>query len=320
MPAECHDAIVAQEVSKRFGDFQALRGLSFSLRRGEVLALLGPNGAGKTTMVRLVASLLRPSEGRIQVFGYDTVQQAAEVRRRVGLLTEAPGLYARMRAEEYLAFFGRLYGMASERLAEEIPLWLRRLGLWEARHLRLGEYSKGMRQKLALIRALLHRAPLLLLDEPTSALDPAWTHRVHGIIRELRDQGHAVVVCTHNLAEAQALADRVLVLKGGQAVLEARVQDLQTTSSQRRLMDLRLARPVEGLGGLLSRWVEVESAGQDWARFWTEDPAQTNPSLLQHLTAQGIPVVTLSEVHRSLEEVYLRVMGLEAEEAHHEGA
>ncbi len=318
MQGEGGCAVVAQGVSKRFGDFQALRGLSFSLRCGEVLALLGPNGAGKTTMVRLLASLLRPSEGCIQVFGYDTVQEAAEVRRRVGLLTEAPGLYTRMRAEEYLAFFGRLYGVASERLAEEIPLWLKRLGLWEARYLRLGEYSKGMRQKVALIRALLHRAPLLLLDEPTSALDPAWTHQVHSIIRELRDQGHAVVVCTHNLAEAQALADRVLVLKGGQAVLEARVQDLRATSPQRRLMDLRLARPVEGLGGLLTPWVEVESAGADWARFWTEDPVQTNPPLLQHLAAQDIPVVTLSEVHRSLEEVYLQVMG-QAEEVSREG-
>jgi ABC-2 type transport system ATP-binding protein len=315
--AENGHAIVAQGVSKRFGGFQALRGLSFSLRRGEVLALLGPNGAGKTTMVRLIASLLRPSEGHIRVFGYDTVREAAEVRQRVGLLTEAPGLYARMRAEEYLAFFGRLYGMAPAQLAKEVPLWLTRLGLWEARHLRLGEYSKGMRQKLALVRALLHRAPLLLLDEPTSALDPAWTHQVHRIIRELRDQGHAVIVCTHNLAEAQALADRVLVLKGGQAVLEARVQDLRATSPRRRLMDLRLAQPVDGLGGLLAQWVEVESAGEDWARFWTEDPAQTNPPLLQRLTAQGIPVVTLSEVHRSLEEVYLEAMG-QVEEARRE--
>ncbi len=317
MQAENGHAIVAQGVSKRFGGFQALRGLSFSLRRGEVLALLGPNGAGKTTMVRLIASLLRPSEGHIRVFGYDTVREAAEVRQRVGLLTEAPGLYARMRAEEYLAFFGRLYGMAPAQLAKEVPLWLTRLGLWEARHLRLGEYSKGMRQKLALVRALLHRAPLLLLDEPTSALDPAWTHQVHGIIRELRDQGHAVIVCTHNLAEAQALADRVLVLKGGQAVLEARVQDLRATSPRRRLMDLRLAQPVDGLGSLLAQWVEVESAGEDWARFWTEDPAQTNPPLLQRLTAQGIPVVTLSEVHRSLEEVYLEAMG-QVEEARRE--
>jgi len=315
--AENGHAIVAQGVSKRFGGFQALRGLSFSLRRGEVLALLGPNGAGKTTMVRLIASLLKPSEGHIRVFGYDTVREAAEVRQRVGLLTEAPGLYARMRAEEYLAFFGRLYGMAPAQLAKEVPLWLTRLGLWEARHLRLGEYSKGMRQKLALVRALLHRAPLLLLDEPTSALDPAWTHQVHGIIRELRDQGHAVIVCTHNLAEAQALADRVLVLKGGQAVLEARVQDLRATSPRRRLMDLRLAQPVDGLGSLLAQWVEVESAGEDWARFWTEDPAQTNPPLLQRLTAQGIPVVTLSEVHRSLEEVYLEAMG-QVEEARRE--
>ena len=301
-------AIVAQGVSKRFGDFWALRGLSFSLRRGEVLALLGPNGAGKTTMVRLIASLLRPSEGRLLVFGHDTVREAAEVRRRVGLLTEAPGLYTRMRAEEYLAFFGRLYGTAPERIADEVPLWLKRLGLWEARHLRLGEYSKGMRQKLALARALLHRAPLLLLDEPTSALDPAWTHQVHCIIREFRDQGHAVVVCTHNLAEAQALADRVLILRGGQVLLEAWVQDLRMTSPQRKLMDLRLAQPVDGLGSLLAQWVEVEHADKDWARFWTEDPVRTNPPLLQHLAERGIPVVTLSEVQRSLEEVYLQVM------------
>ncbi|MBC7224069.1 MAG: ABC transporter ATP-binding protein [Anaerolineae bacterium] len=308
-------AIVAQGVGKRFGDFQAVQDLSFALDRGEVLALLGPNGAGKTTTVRLIASLLRPSEGSIRVFGHDTVREATAVRLRVGLLTEAPGLYARMRAEEYLAFFGRLYGMTAAQLAEAVPLWLKRLGLWEARSLRLGEYSKGMRQKLALARALLHRAPLLLLDEPTSALDPAWAHRVHEIIRELRAQGHAIVVCTHNLAEAQALADRVLVLKGGRAVLEAGVRDLGATSPQRRLMEVRLARPVPVLGELVGQWVEVERAGADWVRFWTEDPVRTNPPLLQRLTAEGIPVVTLSEVQRSLEEVYLAVMGQDEEEA-----
>ncbi|MGQ9585110.1 MAG: ABC transporter ATP-binding protein [Anaerolineae bacterium] len=301
-------AVVVAGVTKSFGDFEAIRDLSLHLNPGEILALLGPNGAGKTTTVRLIASLLTPTQGSIQVFGYDTVRQATQVRSAVGLLTEAPGLYGRMRAPAYLTFFGRLHGMPSPGLETAVAGWLRRLGLWEARNLRLGEYSKGMRQKLALIRALLHQPPLILLDEPTSALDPAWAHQVHQIIRELRDRGHSIVVCTHNLSEAQSLADRVAVMDAGRLVLTAPVPELQAASGKRKLMELRMAAPPEGALDLVGRLVEVQSVGDGWVRFWTNAPEQTNPLLLQRLTTEGIAVVTLSEVQRTLEDIYLELM------------
>jgi len=300
--------VTATLVTKQFGSFEAVRDLSFRLGSGEVLALLGPNGAGKTTTVRLIASLLTPTKGHVRVFGCDTVREATRVRSMIGLLTEAPGLYGRMRAEAYLTFFGRLHQLPPQHLETVAATWLRRLGLWEARDLRLAEYSKGMRQKIALARALLHEPPLILLDEPTSALDPAWAHQVHEIIRELRDRGHAIIVCTHNLAEAQTLADTVLVMHAGRAVLAASLPDLRTSSSEQKLMELRLASPAEEIMDLVGQLADVQSAGDRWIRFWTTDPAGTNPPVLQRLASDGISVVTLSEVQRNLEDIYLEVM------------
>ena len=165
--------IEAHRLHKAFGNFQAVREISLRVDRGEVVALLGPNGAGKTTTVRMLGAILRPSTGRALVAGYDVVEQAREVRHVVGLLTEFPGLYHRMRSLEYLEFFGALQGMAAAESARRGTLLLQQFGLWDARDKRLDSYSKGMKQKIALIRALIHDPPVLFLDEPT------WTRTAH---------------------------------------------------------------------------------------------------------------------------------------------
>jgi ABC-type sugar transport system ATPase subunit len=164
--------IIAEELSKWFDNFQAVERVSLEVQSGQVLVLLGQNGAGKTTTVRMLTSILRPSSGRAWICGYDVVQQADKVRGSVGVLTENHGLYARMRADEYLEFYASLYGINAVQARPRIAAMLDQFGLADARKKRLGEFSKGMRQKLALVRAIIHDPPVLLLDEPTSAMDP----------------------------------------------------------------------------------------------------------------------------------------------------
>ena len=161
--------IFTEDLTKHFDDFVAVNGIHLDVPQGQVLVLLGPNGAGKTTTVRMLDSILVPTRGRALVAGFDVVKDAEEVRSRVGVLTEHHGLYGRMSGDEYLEFFGKLYGLQRQDYLARIDRLLKQVGMDFARKRRLGEYSKGMRQKLALVRAMLHEPPVLLLDEPTSA-------------------------------------------------------------------------------------------------------------------------------------------------------
>ncbi len=164
--------IRTKDLTKRFGDFTAVDRVNLQVEAGEILAILGPNGAGKTTTIRMLASILKPSSGQVIVSGYDSITHSQEIRQMIGLLTEHHGLYTRMKAHDYLRFFGESYGMAQADIRSRADMLLRRYGLDAAIDVRLGQYSKGMRQKLALVRALLHDPSVLLLDEPTSAMDP----------------------------------------------------------------------------------------------------------------------------------------------------
>jgi ABC-2 type transport system ATP-binding protein len=308
MAAKTQDMIEATGLTKKFGDFTAVDQVSLSVPAGQVVALLGPNGAGKTTTVRMLAGILAPTAGRATVGGLDVTRSPEQVRRRVGVLTEMPGLYLRMQAMEYLDFFGQLYGLsASQRRARAAAL-LSRFGMAEAVDRRLGEYSKGMRQKLALIRAMLHDPRALLLDEPTSAMDPQSAHLVRDAIANLRDDQRAIVLCTHNLAEAEALADRIAIIRRGRIIAEGTAAALKSQLLGPPLMELRLAASLDGLLPGLLQQVEVVERGDVWVRYRTENPTLENPRLLRWLAERDADVVTLSEVARSLEDVYLRVV------------
>ncbi|MDH5508676.1 MAG: ABC transporter ATP-binding protein, partial [Anaerolineae bacterium] len=210
--------IKTEDLSKKFDAFQAVEGVTLQVKTGEVLALLGPNGAGKTTTVRMLTSVLRPSRGSASVAGFDIVSQAPQVRASVGVLTEHHGLYNRMDAMDYLLFFGEIYGLDEKTRTHRAEKVLSDFGLAEAANRRIGEFSKGMRQKLALGRAMLHNPPVLLLDEPTSAMDPESAHLVRKAIQELKSNERAVVICTHNLAEAEELADRIAIIRRGKII------------------------------------------------------------------------------------------------------
>lgn len=296
--------------------FTAVDQVTLSVATGEILALLGPNGAGKTTTVRMLASILKPSEGWARVSGFDTVRQARQVRHSIGLLTEFPGLYLRMRADEYLSFFGQMQGMTNEQIHQRTEQLMRRFGLLAAQRQRLSEYSKGMRQKLALIRAMIHDPPLLLLDEPTSAMDPHSAKQVRDSILDLRHDQRTVLICTHNLNEAEVLADRIAIIRRGQIVALDTPARLKAQLLGSPLLEVRLAHALDGRfqPADLADMVQVEASGDNWFRYRTPAPEATNPALLARLAALGLQVLTLSEVYRSLEEVYLQIVESEADD------
>jgi ABC-2 type transport system ATP-binding protein len=294
--------------------FTAVDRVGLEVPPGEILALLGPNGAGKTTTARMLASILKPSEGRAQVAGFDTVRQARQVRHAIGLLTEFPGLYLRMRADDYLAFFGQLQGLSKDQIRRRIQHLMQRFGLAHAGNQRIAEYSKGMRQKLALIRAMLHDPALLLLDEPTSAMDPHSAKLVRDAILDLRGDRRTVLICTHNLTEAETLADRIAIIRRGRIVAIDPPARLKTNLLGPPLLELRLAHELDGYLDEVHDLVQVEDAGADWFRYRTPSPEKTNPALLARLAGMDAQVLTLSEVPRSLEEVYLRIVESQGEE------
>ncbi|MCX7855112.1 MAG: ABC transporter ATP-binding protein, partial [Anaerolineae bacterium] len=230
------------------------------------------------------------------------------VRQQVGLLTEQPGLYLRMYGGEYLEFFGRLYGLDPNACRRRAREWLDRFAMPEAWDRRIGEYSKGMRQKLALVRALLHDPPILLLDEPTSAMDPHSAKLVRDAILSLNDERHTILVCTHNLAEAELLADEIAIIRRGQIVALGTPANLKRQLLGPPLMELRVASSIDGARPLVAHWASVVEEGPDWIRYQADSPEAVNPFIVRSLTEAGIPVVTLGEVPRSLEAVYLRVV------------
>jgi len=300
--------IFLEGLTKRFDGFTAVDGVTLSVAPGEVLALLGPNGAGKTTTVRMLAAILQPTEGRAVVAGSDTRQDPVAVRRQVGLLTEHPGLYLRMRGSEYLDFFGRIYGLDAETRERRGRRLLEQFDMAEAWDRRLGVYSKGMRQKMALARALLHEPPVLLLDEPTSAMDPHSAKLVRDAILSLRDRQRAVLICTHNLPEAELLADRIAIIRRGKIVAAGTSAELKRRLLGPLLMELRLMDASTGALAVVSRFARPVEWGDGWLRYEAQDPEEVNPRILRALAEADVQVVTLSEVPRSLEAVYLRVV------------
>lgn len=300
--------IEAVELVKQFGEFTAVNNVSLHVPEGEVLALLGPNGAGKTTTVRMLGAILKPTSGRASIAGYDTVREAKYVRRVIGLLTEFPGLYQRMSGLDYLYFFGELQGMNRADIVARSERLLRRFELWEAHGKQVGTYSKGMKQKLTLVRAMLHDPHVLFLDEPTSAMDPHSAKLVRDALVDLRQDRRTLVICTHNLAEAEQLADRIAIIRRGEIIAQGTPKELTRQLLGDPLMELRLAGRLNGLVEDLSDRVAVVAHGDDWLRYSVANPAEFNPTLLQHLAQHNHPVITLSEVPRSLEEIYLRIV------------
>ncbi|MFN8374865.1 MAG: ABC transporter ATP-binding protein [Anaerolineae bacterium] len=300
--------IEAEGLTKEFDGFRAVDNISLNVPAGKVLAVLGPNGAGKTTTVRMLTSILAPTAGWARIAGYNVVEHPEQVRASVGVLTEQHGLYERMKSVEYLDFFGEVYHLSREVRRKRALDLMERFGLSFALEKRLGEYSKGMKQKLALVRAMLHNPPVLLLDEPTSAMDPQSAKQVRDAIVELEGEGRTFLLTTHNLTEAEQLADTIAVIRHGRIIAHGTFEELAQRFVGDPLMEVRIGGKLNGTATEIADVVQVEDSGDDWLRYRTNNPAVTNPALLRRLTGLGVDVITLSPVQRTLEDVYLQIV------------
>ena len=300
-------------LSKRFGDFTAVDNLTLEIDSGEVFGFLGPNGAGKTTTVRMLTCLIEPSAGQASVLGYQVGQEDQQIRRSVGLLTETPGHYDRLSAWQNLTIYARLYEV--EQVERQVEKYLRLLDLWERRQDPAGSFSKGMRQKLAIARTLLHEPQVLFLDEPTAGLDPQAAHLIREFIEELKEEGRTIFICTHNLDEADRLCDRVAVFKQNLRVVDAPA-NLRRQVYGRRI-SIQLAQRAAVFSDLITSvrgLREVETNDYTLA-FNTENPETDNPDVIRQLVQAGADIQFVNEEKHTLEEVYLNLIGDKASSA-----
>ena len=310
-------AIQIDSLTRLFGSLRAVDGVTLRVEPGEVFGVLGPNGAGKTTMVRLLNGVLAPSAGTCRVLGFDPVTQGSEVRRRTGVLTESPALYERMSARDNLRFFGTLYGVPEEKLSRRADAMLDAFGLAERAHDKVGGFSKGMKQRLALARALLHEPEALFLDEPTAALDPEAARRVTELIVEFSHQaGRTVFLCTHYLPEAQRLCDRVAVLNRGRLIATGALGELARTLWHGTWVDIEcLAAPAPALIEALRVLPGVTDAQLDGTRLAVQVEGEERiPAVVKALTERGEQVLRVNPREHTLEEVYFELQGEPAHE------
>ncbi len=292
--------------TKEKNELIAVDDLSIDVQAGEVFGFLGPNGAGKTTTIRMLTCLIAASAGTATVNGYTIGQHNQQIRQSVGILTETPGMYDRLSAAANLRIFAHLYGV--DDVESRIARYLRMMGLWERRDGEVGGFSKGMRQKLALARALLHEPQILFLDEPTAGLDPEAAHMVREFIAELRRQGRTIFLCTHNLDEADRLCDRIAVFKTRLIALDTPTNLRRKLFSRRVVFHLRAMAPVFVTAVQAHDFVDEVQTIDNKLVVRLRDPEQHNPALIRALVAAGADIQFVGELRYSLEDVYLQLV------------
>jgi ABC-2 type transport system ATP-binding protein len=300
--------IRAEGLGKQYGDRWAVRDLSVEVGQGEIFGFLGPNGAGKTTTTRMLAGMIAPTAGRAWIGGVDLSGSENEVRSRIGLLTEAPGLYERMSAAATLDFHARLHGLPTAKRQERVRACLDLLGLWDRRNAQVSRFSKGMKQKLAIARAVLHEPVAVFLDEPTSGLDPEAARDVLAFIRDLKDTGRAIFLCTHNLDEARRLYDRMAVFRG-KILRLGTPRELEAEAVRNRLA-VRVAGPPEAYVDVLPalepvRGVEVVD-GELIVMVGELD--RDAPCVVRALVEAGAGVQRVAGLDSALEAAYLSIL------------
>ncbi|HNT76578.1 MAG TPA: ABC transporter ATP-binding protein [Anaerolineae bacterium] len=298
--------IHTENLTKQFNTVLAVDRLTLDIAEGEVFGFLGPNGAGKTTTVRMLTTLIGPTSGAATINGHQVGRDDQAIRRIVGILTESPGLYDNLSAEHNLHIYASLYEVADA--AGQIEKYLRLFDLWERRFDPTATYSKGMKQKLAIARALLHEPRVLFLDEPTSGLDPEAARLVRESIAGLRKEGRTIFLCTHNLDEADRLCDRIGVFKTRMLVMDTPARLRSQLFGRRVVFHLRQADDAMAAAVARLPFVQAAQTVENKVLVTLDDPEVHNPDIVRALVGLGADVQFVGELRRSLEDVYLQLM------------
>lgn len=306
--------IETKNLTKKFGLFTAVDDLSLDVDEGEIFGFLGPNGAGKTTTIRMLCGLIAPTSGQAIVNGHDLQTDATGIRASVGLLTEQPGLYERLSAWDNLLFYAELYELPREESKKRVQETLEWLGLWGVRREIVGGFSKGMKQRLAIGRCLLHRPKVLFLDEPTNALDAESARAVRDAILALKNSRRTIFLSTHNMDEANRLCDRIAIFKQKLLKLDTPINLRRDLNNTGRLVKIHLQPPipenlVEQITALdFVNRAEFDSADDKSLSVWLVEPEKNNPALIRQLIEAGAAIQFVEEQTATLEEVYLQLI------------
>jgi len=307
-------SISIQGLTRKFNSFTAVDNLNLEIATGEVFGLLGPNGAGKTTTIRMLACLIAPTEGSAMVAGYDIRRDPLKVRQSVGILTENPSLYERLTAYENMNFFAEAYGVrdANERQSRIREL-LEFFNLWDRRNDKVATFSKGMKQKLAIIRATVHKPPVLFLDEPTAGLDPESAKEIRDLMAQLSEhEKRTILLCTHHLEDAEKLCKRVLIMNRGKCIIIGSPDELREKTNVQPIIQIGLAQitdevisAIKSVG--LSKQIDVNSQ-EAMLLVSVDDARLATPEVVRAIVEADGQVLSVNVLRPSLEEAYLKLI------------
>lgn len=305
--------IEAVELTKRFGSTVAVDKLSFRVEKGEIFGLLGPNGAGKTTTIRLLTCLLSPSEGSAFVGGYDILKEPIKVRQIVGVQTENPSLYERLTPYENLEFFAEAYGISNEQeRRNRIRNLLEFFGLWEHKDRKVGTFSRGMKQKLSVARAIVQDPEILFLDEPTSGLDPESSREIKDLMKSLSKQGKTIIFSTHTLGDAEKLCNKVIVINKGKKVAFGTLEEFLNSSKSQQNLRITLKEINQKVVDAVKRFKQVKEVNLDYSTssilITLEDIEATTPEIVKSIVLNDGKILSVETTKKSLEDVYFKLM------------
>ena len=305
--------IIAKGLTKLYGDFIAVDHANFTIKEGEIFGIHGPNGAGKTTTIRMLSAIFPPTEGTASVANYDVVEDDMAVRSRVGILSENPSLYERLTAKANLEFFARLYDVPEDQIATRIEFLGEVFDLKSRLDERVGTYSKGMKQKLAIAKALIHDPPVLFLDEPTSALSPEAAKAIRDLLVDLaKDRSRTICICTHNLYDAERLCDRVAIMRKGRILTIGTPSEISQAYSGPPTVRVHLKNltstitdTLKTITGVLS--VEIDTISNN-LMIKIENHDDITPKIVKKIVEENGEILEIEPIHASLEEAYLKLI------------
>ncbi|WP_297074328.1 ATP-binding cassette domain-containing protein [Thermococcus sp.] len=303
------NAIEAVNLVKHYGSFEAVRGVSFSVKSGEVFGFLGPNGAGKTTTIRMLTGVLKPDSGEVMVLGYDMLNEREKIkaRERTGIVPEMANPYVDLTAMQNLRLMGELYGMSKAEIEKRSLELLREFDLYEKRNVKVRGFSKGMRQRLIIAMAMIADPELYFLDEPTSGLDVISARLIKEVIWEEKKAGKTIFLTTHNMDDANELCERIGIIRKGKLIAIDTPEKLKGLVKGRVSVEVSF-EPMKFDPSVLSSALKVETMG-DKVKIYTTDPDRTVKELVRYAERENLRIVSLRTLSPSLEDVFMELVG-----------